>query len=183
MQALFIESAFAGDDEVGGDDAGFESDLCRDHVEAADETSAQESHESEAESTRGAGTRYFAWIVAEVASHEVGEVCEPLFEPDEIRDAFLWAVDARGAAGAEQGIVHIAGDDELEGGQGGWLLDLIGLQNRLQGGGEGVPRLLEGISKGDGHPEAAIVGGASSDADEDAARAFGEGGLDEDSCT
>jgi hypothetical protein len=101
LQALFIESAFAGDDEVGGSDAGFESDLRRDHVEAADETSAEESHETETESASGAGARHIARIDAEVAAHEVGEMFKSLFEPGEIGDPFLRAVDARGATGAE----------------------------------------------------------------------------------
>ena len=146
MQALFVEAAFARDDEVSGGDAGFESDLRRDHIEAAHETSAEESHETEAESTRRAGTRHVARIHAEVASREVGEMFESLFEPGEVADTFLRTVDARGAAGAEQGVVDVTGDDQLKGGQGGRFLEPVGLQHRLERGGERLAGFFESIS-------------------------------------
>ena len=77
-------------------------------------------------------------------------MAEPLFEPSEITDAFLGAVDAGRAARAEQGIVDVAGDDQLAGGQGGGRLEPVGLQDRLQGGGEGLAGFLEGITQGEG---------------------------------
>ena len=71
---------------------------------------------------------------------------EPIFEPGEIANAFLRAVDTRGAAWAEEGVVDVAGDNQLEGGEGGRFFDRIGFQEGGEGRVEGLAPFLEGIS-------------------------------------
>ena len=183
MQALRVEPAFAGDDEVRGGDARFHSDLGSHHVEAAHQTSAEEGHQTEAEAARGAGAGDVARVDAEVATREVGQVCEPLFEPSEVTDAFLGTIDPGGSAGAAEGVIDVAGHDQLEGGEGGRPDDLVRFEEGLEGGGEVLPPALELVSQGEGDPEAPVVGGAPADADQQPSGAFPEGGLDKDSCT
>jgi hypothetical protein len=154
-----------------------------DHVEAAHQTPAEEGHQPEAEAARGAGAGDVARVDAEVAAGQVGQVFEALFEPSEVTDAFLGAVDPGGSAGAEEGVVDVAGCDQLKGREGGRPLDLVRFEDRLEGGGEVLTPSLEPVSQGQGDPEARVVRGAASDANQQPSGTSPEGGLDEDSST
>ena len=84
-------------------------------------------------------------------------------------------------AGAVEGVVDVARYDQLNGGEGGRPLDLVRFEDRLEGGGEVLTPSLEPVSQGQGDPEARVVRGAASDANQQPSGASPEGGLDEDS--
>jgi hypothetical protein len=74
MEGLGVETAFAGDDEVGGGDASTQMHEIGDEFEAAGEFRAAEAHEAESEAASSSRAWNLAMIDAEIAPHDVGEV-------------------------------------------------------------------------------------------------------------
>ena len=109
-----IETALAGEDEIGGGEAGIEIEPSGDEVEAGDELRGGGRHEAERDAAgrTGAGDVHESVGLRAVGAEQEGEAGGFVVEAAEVgrAEALLRAVNRGGTVGAEEGIGDVAGD-------------------------------------------------------------------------
>ena len=179
-----VEAAFAGDDEVGGADAGFEVEPVADERATGDEAggAGHAQAEGDAASRTGAGLHHEGARLVEMCAHFFRDVADGALKLGKILmgQAFLRREDGGGADGAEEGIGDIAGEAEV-GQMGPRLAGEAQDGGKTRGchmGKRGAGGVAEFEADGFESTEAEVVGRAAADAEEDGARA-GIGGTGE----
>ncbi len=181
-----IDTAFAGDDEVGPVEVLGEVGVVGIDVGTGLDGGVSEGEEAEAESTGGAGARVWGEVLAGVFGEDPAELLEGLVCGLDIlgADSLLRAVDAGGAEAAEEGVLDIGGDDDL-GGFGEWGLgwgDDMAEVDEVGPLGDGLAVCAEELpAETGGEAEAAVIGGAAADTDE-AGFGFVSGSGEEEFC-
>ena len=169
LKRLFIDSAFASDDEIGAGDVFFEVQGGGDEIKSRTDLRLAEGEEPEAETSRGSCPWGIAEVAPQVGSDAVGEGAEPTLEDPNgfgVR-ALLGAEDGRRSAWTEEGILDIASGDDF-----GEFQSVIGVDPRQ--GDEMIWAEREFfavagqkfVAKGAGEADPAVGGGATAETDE-----------------
>lgn len=180
---LGIDRAFGSDDEIGGANFFFQSREAGEDVKAGFKFSIEKNAETITEAAGCSGARLFGRFTPEVATDNFREPGEGLVRDREIFEAqtFLRAVNAGGAFGAEQLVLHVRGDGDFAEVRGGF-----GRPDVKEGVESDPPveamiaRVEEPKAKAAGESKAGVVGRAATDADDQARTRMGFGDVKEE---
>ena len=185
VQGLAVETALAGDRQVGADQRGLQTGDFGDQLDAGAKARRQEALRGEAHAAGRTAARLVARVAAQRRRAAVGEVGEGSVELRHLRGvgAFLRAEHRRGAVRSAQRVVDVAGD--LDGHPGEARVEAAGVdarqlrQRRTARRQRAAGGVFQVHAEGAQHAAAGVVGGAAAEAEDDAHGAGVQRGADQ----
>ena len=116
---LVVEPAFAGQHQIGVNDRCFDLQQFQDQLGARFKLGIEQGLEACAHTASGTAAGHVAHIDAELALYHIRQIRQTFLQLLDIvvRCAFLRCVDPCGPLAAEQRVLHIAGDLQVDAGQ------------------------------------------------------------------